>query len=160
MRAGGGGIKIKFARGLILVALFLAFLSLPIDANAEEDPSLEDCLRSIEGLFRNYEVELLRNFVSKGDRVSFSLPGIVPREGFFSREQLYFVFKDLFRNYTTLNFDFSKERSVSVGGSPVYLFASWVLQEKGSLRTSRGTLFFSLEKKGGRWWLTILKLSI
>lgn len=160
MRAGGGGIKIKFARGLILVALFLAFLSLPIDANAEEDPSLEDCLRSIEGLFRNYEVELLRNFVSAGDRVSFSLPRIVPREGFFSREQLYFVFKDLFRNYTTLNFDFSKERSVSGGGSPVYLFASWVLQEKGSLRTSRGTLFFSLEKKGARWWLTILKLSI
>ncbi|MFB0517666.1 MAG: hypothetical protein ACETWC_00115 [Acidobacteriota bacterium] len=160
MKAGGGGIKIKFARGVILVALFLAFLSLPIDVNAEDDPSLEDCLRSIEGLFRDYKVELLRNFVSAGDRVSFSLPGIVPREGFFSREQLYFVFKDLFRNYATLNFDFSEERSVSVGGSPVYLFGSWVLQEKGSLRTSRGTLFLSLEKKGGRWWLTILKLSI
>ncbi len=160
MKAGGGGIEIKFGRRVILVTLFLAFLSLPIDAVVEEDPSMEDCLSSIEGLFRNYRVELLKNFVSAGDRVSFSLPGIVPREGFFSREQLYFIFKDLFRNYMTLNFDFLEERSVSIGGGPIYLFASWVLQEKGSLRTSRGTLFLSLQKKEGRWWLTILKLSI
>ncbi|TKJ29313.1 hypothetical protein CEE39_09310 [bacterium (candidate division B38) B3_B38] len=160
MRVGSGGIGFRFERAVIVVALFFVFLSLPINAGATDDPSLENCLRSIEGLFRNYRVELLRDFVSRGDRVSFSLPGIVPREGFFSREQLHFIFKDLFRKYTTLNFDFSKERPVNAGGSPIYLFASWVFQEKGSLRTSRGTIFFSLEKKGERWWVTILKLSI
>jgi len=151
---------VRFWKELILVAVLFAFLSLPIGAGAADDPLLEDCLRSIKDLFTTYEVGVLRDFISDGDRVSFSLPGIVPREGFFSREQLHFIFKDIFRKYTTLSFDFSEEKFVTAGGSPIYLFARWVFQEKGSLRTSRGTLFFSFQKEGGRWWLTILKLSI
>ena len=148
----------RFWRGVILVALSFVFLLLPI--SAANDPSVEDCLRSIKGLFTTYKVELLRDFVTAGERVSFSLPGIVPREGFFSREQLHFIFKSIFRKNTTLSFDFSEEKFVNAEGSTIYIFASWVFQEKGSLRTSRGTLFFSLQKRGGRWWVTIFKLYI
>jgi len=155
---GGDGREMNLWRVLTLVALWLVFLSLPIVA--ADDSSVDDCLRSIRDLFTTYRVELLRDFVSTGDKVSFSLPGIVPREGFFSREQLHFIFKDIFRKYTTLSFNFSEERFVSEGGSPIYLFANWVFQERGSLRTNRGTLFFSLQKRGERWWVTILKLSI
>lgn len=148
----------KFWRRVTPVAISFVLLLLPI--GAANDPSVEDCLLSIKDLFTTYEVELLRDFVFSGERVSFSLPGIVPREGFFSREQLYFIFQDIFRRYNTLSFDFSEENFVSAGETPIYLFASWVFQEKRSLRTSRGTLFFSLQNRGGRWWVTILKLYI
>jgi hypothetical protein len=105
----------------------------------------------IENAWRAGSVDpILRHFGSR--KVALSIDGTAAPGGSFSRNQSYYVFKDLFRLTVTRKFEFVQFRQLSEAGSESFAIAERHYQRRDDGRLVKDKVYVSLhpERDGDR----------
>jgi hypothetical protein len=132
------------------------------DAVASEEPSTDkqasvddggpmDVFADIERGWNAGDVDpILRHFGSQ--KVAISVQGTGPSGGTFSRNQSYYLLKDLFRYTLTRKFEFVQYRKPSDDGTETFAVAERHYQKNDDGRLIKDKVYVSLhlERDGGR----------
>ncbi len=97
----------------------------------------------IEKAWNSQNVDLLLKHYGKA-RVTISIGGDTPRGGDFSRNQSYYLFKDLFKYTITRKFEFVQYRRPDDSGKSTFAVAERQYQRTDDGRTYTDKIFVSL----------------
>ncbi len=113
--------------------------------------------RDIERAFLQNNPQLLYANLSGRRRINVSLPDPIFFSDQLSSQQTHFLFKDIFRSYTTFEF-YSEQNAVGTeNGFPIYR-ARWSFRDRKNGDQFLFYVFFFLEQEplpGGRAWKII-----
>jgi len=115
------------------------------------------------GVFADFEAgwkneraqDILRHY-GKG-KVAIAIEGSGPTGGKFSRNQSYYLFKDLFKYTITEKFEFVQYRNVSDGQNKVYAVAERSYKRNDDGRLFEDKIYVSLHFEDERWVITEIK---
>jgi hypothetical protein len=156
-------------RARILALLILALALTPVTGSARakapqaEAPVTESAgpmpvLDDIQEGWANGDADLiLRHFGS--NKVNIVIDGSGPG-GSYSKDQGYYLFKDLFKATQTRKFVFIQIRNSGEGGSSTFAIAERRYQRRDDGRQIKDKVYISLHQEhseGGRWVLDEIK---
>ena len=156
-------------RARILVLLILAMAIVPVVGSARakapqaETPATENAgpmpvLDDIQQGWTNGDADLiLRHFGS--NKVNIVIDGSGPG-GSYSKDQGFYLFKDLFKATQTKKFVFIQIRNSGEGGSSTFAIAERRYQRRDDGRQIKDKVYISLHQEhsdGGRWVLDEIK---
>ena len=159
-----------FRRRITTLLLLVLAVSPVLAANKSRDtPAAEvqapdvlsptDVLDEIERGWIDQNADLiLRHFGA--NRVAISIDGSGPG-GSYSKDQGYYVFKELFKSTVTRKFNFVQIRKSNDDGSATFAIAERRYQRRDDGRQIKDKVYVSLhverEREGGRWVLDEIK---
>lgn len=108
-----------------------------------------------DGWRRGRADKILRHF-GRG-KVAISVAGIGPTGGFFSKNQSYYLFKDLFKYTITKRFEFVRYRNIGNKGKKVYGVAQRAYKRRNDGRLFKDKIYVSLRREGERWVVSEIK---
>ncbi|UCG52641.1 MAG: hypothetical protein JSW58_03575 [Candidatus Latescibacterota bacterium] len=132
------------------------------DSEAKPVPEGADSIGPI-GVFADIEAgwkkenvrQILRHY-GKG-KVAIAIEGSGPAGGTFSRNQSYYLLKDLFKYTITEKFEFVQYRNVSDGRSKVYAVAERQYKRNDDGRLFKDKIYVSLHLEETRWVIDEIK---
>jgi hypothetical protein len=132
------------------------------DPEAEPAPDGTDSIGPI-GIFADIEAgwkkenvrQIIRHY-GKG-KVAIAIEGSGPAGGTFSRNQSYYLLKDLFKYTITEKFEFVQYRNVSDGRSKVYAVAERQYKRNDDGRLFKDKIYVSLHLEEARWVIDEIK---
>jgi hypothetical protein len=115
------------------------------------------------GVFAEIEVgwrkenvrQILRHY-GKG-KVAIAIEGSGPTGGTFSRNQSYYLFKDLFKYTITEKFEFVQYRNISEDENKVYAVAERQYKRNDDGRLFEDKIYVSLHLESERWVIDEIK---
>lgn len=90
-------------------------------------------------------------------KVAISIAGAGPAGGYFSRNQSFYLFKDLFKYTITKRFEFTQYRNIHDGNRKVYAVAERHYKRRDDGRLFKDKIYVSLERENGRWVVSEIK---
>ena len=124
------------------------------DAQAQSGPIL--VFADIETGWNKEQVEQILQHYGKG-KVAIAIEGSGPTGGKFSRNQSYYLLKDLFTYTITEKFQFVQYRHVSDGRDDVYAVAERKYKRNDDGRTFKDKIYVSLHLEDDRWVISEIK---
>jgi hypothetical protein len=124
------------------------------EAEAKSGPIL--VFADIETGWNNEQVEQILRHYGKG-KVAIAIEGSGPTGGKFSRNQSYYLLKDLFTYTITEKFEFVQYRHVSDGNDDVYAVAERKYKRTDDGRMYKDKIYVSLHLEGDRWVISEIK---
>ena len=119
----------------------------PATGGAVPLPSpLDELARS----FRAGSAGLLRTLLPAGEKIHVSSTSLGMKPGYYSGDQIFFLFEDLFRFRKTLKFNFLRGAEIPPGTQRLKLVARWTYR-KGSSRDFTAEIAFDLVLRDGAW---------
>jgi len=139
-----------FAAGLSLLlgsaSSALAQASPPTGRAAPLPPPLEVLAQS----FRAGSPSILRTLLPGGEKIRVSSPSLGLKTGYYSGDQIYFLFQDIFRLRKTHKFHFLRGAEVPPDTQRLIAVARWMYR-KGSSRDFTAEISFDLVHREGAW---------
>jgi hypothetical protein len=124
------------------------------DAEAQSGPIL--VFADIEAGWNKEQVEQILQHYGKG-KVAIAIEGSGPTGGKFSRNQSYYLLKDLFTYTITEKFEFVQYRHVTDGRDDVYAVAERKYKRNDDGRTFKDKIYVSLHLEDDRWVISEIK---
>jgi hypothetical protein len=90
-------------------------------------------------------------------KVALSISGAGPKGGYFSKNQSYYLFKDLFKYTITKKFEFTQYRNIHDGDRKVYAVAERQYKRKDDGRLYQDKIYVSLQRENERWVISEIK---
>jgi len=110
----------------------------------------------IETGWNTQQVEQILRHYGKG-KVAIAIEGSGPTGGKFSRNQSYYLLKDLFTYTITEKFEFVQYRHGSDEHDDVYAVAEREYKRRDDGRTFKDKIYVSLHLEDGRWVISEIK---
>lgn len=148
---------------LLAFALFMNVPSLAQDAKRPgvgiPDVEIDEPLlifRSIERAWQAGNAQALSELASES-RVFVEIRGVERRGGYFTRPQLFYIFKNMFASTNQLNFAFVKYHNLGKQDHRIYGMAqrSYRSNRRGGLY--KDMVYVTLVKEGSRWAVAEIK---
>jgi len=124
----------------------LAQASSPAGRTAPLPPPLEVLAQS----FRAGSPTLLRTLLPGEEKIRVSSPSLGLKTGYYSGDQVYFLFQDIFRFRKTHRFHFLRGAEVPPDTQRLIVVARWTYR-KGSSREFTAEISFDLVHRKGAW---------
>ncbi|MBI4720345.1 MAG: DUF4783 domain-containing protein [Chitinivibrionia bacterium] len=90
-------------------------------------------------------------------KVALSISGAGPKGGYFSKNQSYYLFKDLFKYTITKKFEFTQYRNIHDGDRKVYAVAERQYKRRDDGRLYQDKIYVSLQRENERWVISEIK---
>jgi hypothetical protein len=130
--------------------------TLPRSAPAKDHEAPLAIFADIEAGWRNAKVDnVLRHFGKA--KVAISIGGAGPSGGYFSKNQSYYLFKDLFKYTITKKFEFTQFRNMQKGEQKVYAVATRLYKRRDDGRLFKDKIYVSLRQEDDRWVISEIK---
>ena len=110
------------------------------------EPTLVRCLEQIEQAFRTGDGNALRPLLPEESKVLVGLESFARPRGYYSRDQVVRILRQIFEASQSTRFRFDRERGDLSRGSIYYVPAAWSLRGSGPVQQCR--LQFMLRKEG------------
>ena len=110
------------------------------------EPALAHCLEQIERAFRGGDSNALRGLLPQESKVLVGLESFARPRGYYSRDQVVRILRQIFDASESTRFQFDRERGDLSRGSIYYVPAAWSLRGSGPVQQCR--LQFMLRKEG------------
>jgi hypothetical protein len=110
----------------------------------------------IEAGWKSERTQKILRHYGKG-KVVIAIEGSGPTGGKFSRNQSYYLLKDLFKYTITEKFEFVQYRNVSDGQSKVYAVAERSYKRNDDGRLFKDKIYVALQLEGDRWVISEIK---
>jgi len=154
----------------LLVALVVSSVFLPAGISAqdlkqgeikqrtvkEKAPDPSRVFRGIESAWKNGDASALIRFVGSG-RVYLDLQGASKKGGYFSKSQIYFLFKRHFSATRQLKFAFMRLSKPKVRGNKAFGIARRVYRDARNGRVVNDKVYVTLRREGRSWVLSEVK---
>ncbi|MCK4235716.1 MAG: DUF4783 domain-containing protein [Candidatus Krumholzibacteria bacterium] len=114
--------------------------------------------KGIERAWKNSDAEALSRFAGKS-RVFMNIRGIGQRGGYFSRAQVYFLLKRMFKTSNQLRFEFVKFRNLDKPDRRVYGIARRSYKNIRNGRLFQDKVYVTLRKEDSGWVVAELKMT-
>jgi len=119
------------------------------------EPALAHCLETIEQAFRAGDSNALRPLLPQESKVLVGLESFARPRGYYSRDQVVRILRQIFETSQATRFRFDRERGELSRGSIYYVPAAWSLRGSGPVQQCR--LQFMLRKEGQAFVIRELK---
>ena len=106
--------------------------------------------RNVERAWRAGNAQALSSLASES-RVRVDLRGYERRGGYFTRPQIFYIFKNLFATTSQINFAFVKYHNLDKEDSRVYGIAQRNYKTKRGGRLYKDMVYVTLVKEGSQW---------
>jgi hypothetical protein len=128
-------------------------ISIP-DTDINEAPLL--VFKSIERAWQAGNAQALANLATEA-RVFVEIRGIEQRGGYFTRPQVFYLFKDMFASTSQANFTFVRYQNLGKQDAKIYGMAlrSYKSNQSGGLYKDK--VFVTLIREGSRWAVAEIK---
>jgi hypothetical protein len=150
MESSRGALVSALAIGLAILfgstPDFTAQARPPADEAAPLPSPLDELARS----FRAGSAGLLRTLLPGGEKIHVSSPSLGLKTGYYSGDQIFFLFEDLFRSRKTLKFNILRGAEIPPGSQRLKVVARWSYH-KGSSRDFTAEMAFDLVLRDGAW---------
>lgn len=124
------------------------------EGTAQSGPIL--VFADIEAGWNKEQVETILKHYGKG-KVAIAIEGSGPTGGKFSRNQSYYLLKDLFTYTITERFEFVQYRHISDEDDDVYAVAEREYKRNDDGRTFKDKIYVSLRVEDDRWVISEIK---
>ncbi len=128
------------------VSISPAKVAPPSGRTASLPPPLEVLARS----FRAGSPDLLRTLLPGEEKIRVSSPGLGVKTGYYSGDQVYFLFQDIFHFRKTREFRFLRGAEIPPDTRRLTTIARWTYRKGGS-RDHTAEISFDLVQKEGAW---------
>ena len=118
----------------------------PVDGTSPLPYPLDELARS----FRAGSAGLLRTLLPGGEKIHVSSQSLGLKTGYYSGDQIFFLFEDLFRYRKTLKFNILRGAEIPPGMQRLKAVARWTYR-KGSSRDFTAEIAFDLVLRDGAW---------
>lgn len=124
------------------------------ETNAAEVPF--SVFADIEQGWRAGSIDGILGHFGKG-KVALSISGAGPKGGYFSKNQSFYLFKDLFKYTITKKFEFVQYRNIHDGDRRVYAVAERHYKRRDDGRLYQDKIYVSLQRENERWVISEIK---
>jgi len=138
-------------RLVVAIPPFLVLLLLATHAAAGGSASKEP-LETLEGVFREQNVQGLRQLVSRGEKIYLSSPSLGFEDGYYSGDQVCLLMQEVFRSRVTVRFNFLKGADLPPDTSRIASLARWTYRI-GKSKDRTVEIAFTLIRRDGGWTL-------
>jgi hypothetical protein len=147
------------------IAAALLFAAFPAYSQGQREIKKEEpakgqnpmkTFRGIESAWQKEDAKRLSSFVGKG-RVYLDVKGIGDKGGFYSRSQVKYLFKDMFKTDDQLSFEFVKFDDLEKPDRKVYGIAYRSCKNNRSGKVFRDKVYVTLGREGPGWVLAEIK---
>ncbi|MGD1048002.1 MAG: hypothetical protein ABR899_04530 [Candidatus Krumholzibacteriaceae bacterium] len=124
------------------------------DTDINEAPLL--VFKSIERAWQAGNAQALANLATES-RVFVEIRGIESRGGYFTKPQVFYLFKDMFASTSQANFTFVRYHNIEKEDAKIYGMAlrSYKSNQSGGLYKDK--VFVTLVREGSRWAVAEIK---
>lgn len=122
-------------------------------ADSRKNPSPDPAMRAITRAFRTGRAEVLASLLPRGGKAFVSLHTIGHEAGYYGRDQVYFIFQKVFKQYRTVDFSVHRRaegKQHRKRDDLVYCVGLWSYQVRDA-RDRRCQIYFSLSLKNSQW---------
>jgi len=127
-----------------------------IGEEREQAPNPLKTFRGIENAWQREDANRLASFVGKG-RVYLDVKGVGKKGGYYSKSQVKYLFKDMFKNDDQLKFEFVKFNDLEKPDRKVYGIAYRSCKNNRSGKVFRDKVYITLGREGPAWVLAEIK---
>jgi hypothetical protein len=142
--------RISLCLGLILLSGYLA--SARADGTDSDKSPLSAPLDVLARAFRAGSPTLLRSLLHGDGKIHASFPSLGIEPGYYSGDQVYFLFRDQFKGRRTVKFNFLKGADIPPRSQNLTAVARWVYRVGGS-RDFNAEIAFTLVLRENAWCL-------
>ena len=136
----------------MLALLSVAILSLVETAGAAPSPASQEPLETLEGVFRQENIQGLRQLVGRGEKIYLSSPSLGFEDGYYSGDQVCLLIQEVFRSRNTVRFNFLKGADLPPDVSRIATLARWTYRI-GKSKDRTVDIAFTLIRRDGGWTL-------
>jgi hypothetical protein len=150
----------------VLVSTGFAVHSVPAATeSSERDSALERSIQMITNAFSSEKAEPLAALVPADGKVLIAMMSVGGGAGYYSRDQVYFIFKKVFTQHDTVRFDLRNRRQAhgendpeKHGDSPVFVYCTgfWSYHRHDGV-DGEMHIHFILSMKKGTWSLVEIR---
>jgi hypothetical protein len=147
------GFTLPCRQGGLCVLLSLIALTAVLygeTSRAGKDPALPPPLRKLSRCFQAQSADVLRELLLESGKIRASSPSLGMKPGYYSADQIYFVFQDVFRVYSTLQFRILRGTEIPPHSLRQNVLTRWTYR-KGNSRELTAELSFDLVRRDGSW---------
>jgi hypothetical protein len=138
------------AAGLLLLLGSASGAPALASARADSAAPLPHPLDVLARSFRAGDPGLLRSLLPGEEKVRVSSPSLGLKTGYYSGDQIYFLFQDIFRLRSTRAFQFLRGAEVPPDTQRLIAVARWTYR-KGNSREFTAEISFDLTHRKGGW---------
>lgn len=124
------------------------------DTDINEAPLL--VFKSIERAWQAGNAQALANLATES-RVFVEIRGIEQRGGYFTRPQVFYLFKDMFASTSQANFTFVRYQNLGKQDAKIYGMALRSYKNNRSGGLYKDKVFVTLIREGSRWAVAEIK---
>lgn len=118
-----------------------------------------DALRLFKGIERAWgagDAQKLASYAGES-KVFLSVGGLGEKGGYFSRSQVFYLFKGMFKSTKHKRFEFVSYHEVSEKGNKIYGIARRDYQNVSNGRLFQDKIYVTLKQEGKRWVVSEMK---
>ena len=143
----------------VLLAAAPALSQEPRDIRRGEEqaaPNPMKTFKGIESAWQKEDAKRLAGFVGKG-RVHLDIKGVGDKGGYYSKSQVRYLFKDMFKADDQVSFEFVKFDDLENPDRKVYGIAYRSCKNNRSGKVFRDKVYVTLGREGPAWVLAAIK---
>lgn len=119
-----------------------------------KDPKI--VFRGIESAWRTGDAQRLASFAGDS-KVLLNVRGLGEKGGYYSRSQVFYLFKGMFKSTKHKKFDFVKFHDVGARSSKIYGIAHRNYENVSNGRLFQDKIYVTLKLEGKRWVISEMK---
>ena len=120
-----------------------------------QSTSYEQVYTKIKDSFAQNNFIALENLLPGNRKIFFFITPIIPKNGYFTSQQLHFILQDMQKEIKTLSFAYEDKEQIS--GDKISKKAIWKLSKNGENFTVN--IFIYLENIDNEWKIVQIKIS-
>jgi len=125
----------------------------PVNA-VPKDPMV--VFRGIESAWRSGDAQKLAAYAGDS-KVLLNVRGLGEKGGYYSRSQVFYLFKGMFKSTKHKKFNFVKFHDVGAGSSKIYGIAQRNYENMNNGRLFQDKIYVTLKLEGKRWVVSEMK---
>lgn len=126
----------------------------PVAAIPTKDPMI--VFRGIESAWRAGDAQRLADYASDS-KVLLNVRGLGEKGGYYSRSQVFYLFKAMFKSTKHKKFNFVKFHDVGARSNKIYGIAHRNYEDMSNGRLFQDKIYVTLKLQGKRWVVSEMK---
>lgn len=126
------------------------------DSRAPQSDTPLAVFKGLERAWNRADAQKISKYAGES-RIFLEVRGIAHRGGYFSRSQVYYMFRDMFKANKHMNFEFVKFHTPDNPDRRVYGIAHRRYKNNRSGRLYQDKVYVTLKKEGSRWVVAEIK---
>jgi ketosteroid isomerase-like protein len=158
--------KVPAYNALLFLLAVLAFVSTPDtaqgvrkDSNDQDEIAIEGpigAFGSVEKAWQSGDAQALANLASDS-KILVKIRGMERRGEYFTKPQLYYIFKGMFASTSQTTFTFVRYQNLEKQDGKVYGMAQRSYKSNRNGGLYKDTVYVTLAREGSRWAVTEIK---